>query len=119
MSLGAREPPYSSRLPACRVGRRVSVLATGAGRARAFVCGWGTKTRSTSSYSIQSALLFLQRRVSATSPLSEHYKRGAPPRTAQPIGPPYRKRSLVGQLHRRSLSPVRHWAPRGGAPADR
>ncbi|XP_027446505.1 uncharacterized protein LOC113920509 [Zalophus californianus] len=41
---GAREPPQSSRLPARGAGRRGSVPAAGAGRARAFVCGEGAGT---------------------------------------------------------------------------
>lgn len=116
---GARDPPLSSQLPARGAGRRGSVPATGAGRARAFVCGEGAGTLSARSSELRPASPSPPRRVSATGPLSEHYKRGAPPRTAQPIGPPPSSRAPVGRPARPSSAPARHWAPRGGAPADR
>lgn len=87
-SPGAQEPPQSSRLPARGAGRRGSVLAAGAGCARAFVCGEGAGTSSARVSSPQPAPPSPPRRVSSASALSEHYKRGAPPHTAQPIGPP-------------------------------
>lgn len=64
------------------------MLAAGAGCARAFVCGEGAGTSSARVSSPQPAPPSPPRRVSSASALSEHYKRGAPPHTAQPIGPP-------------------------------
>lgn len=119
VSWGAREPPQASRLLARGAGRRGSVPGAGAGRARAFVCVEGAGTRSALGSSMPPAPPSPPSRVRSGGVLSERYKRGAPPRAAQPIGPPCGSRVLVGRQARPSSAPVRHWAPGGGAPADR